>query len=166
MNIEVTRINSGIRKSPQEYIKSVNEDYLFRLGKIADDIVASRDEKPVILLAGPSGSGKTTTAMMLAKMLEERGSKTHTLSMDNYFCSLTEEEKSLSALGKIDLESPLRVDKEFLNRQIEEISSARKSSFRNIISKPLQEKVRDVNLFVSAASWLFSRESTLLIRTL
>ena len=125
MNIEVTRINSGIRKSPQEYIRSVNEDYLFRLGRIADDIVASRDEKPVILLAGPSGSGKTTTAMMLAKMLEERGSRTHTLSMDNYFCSLTEEEKSLSALGKIDLESPLRVDKEFLNRQIEAISSCK-----------------------------------------
>lgn len=41
--------------------------------------------------------------------------------MDNYFCSLTEEEKRLSALGKMDLESPKRIDNELLNSHIEMI---------------------------------------------
>lgn len=43
--------------------------------------------------------------------------------MDNYFCSLNEEEKHLASLGKMDLESPLRVDKKLLNYHIEKISN-------------------------------------------
>ena len=93
MNIEVTRINQGIEKDPKEYIRAVNEDYLYKLKKIADDIAENHNEKPVILLSGPSGSGKTTTAMMIEKMLDDMGHETHTLSMDNWFCPLTEAER-------------------------------------------------------------------------
>lgn len=42
--------------------------------------------------------------------------------MDNYFRPLTESEKALAALGKMDLESPDRVDKELLNAQIHAIN--------------------------------------------
>ncbi len=122
MNIEVKRINEGIKDHPSEFINTVNEDYLYRLRKIADEILAHKDEKPVILLSGPSGSGKTTTALMIEKLLDDAGSETHTLSMDNYFCPLTEEEKQLACEGKMDLESPERVDKKLLNEQIEAIS--------------------------------------------
>lgn len=122
MNIEVTRINEGLTSDPAAYISSVNEDYLYKLRSIAQSIVESRDEKPVILISGPSGSGKTTTALMLEKFLDDMGHETHTLSMDNYFCPLTEREKELAALGKMDLESPDRVDKKLLNEQIEAIS--------------------------------------------
>lgn len=122
MNIEVTRINEGICSDPSAYVKSVNEDYLYKLKMIADEIVQNRNEKPVILLSGPSGSGKTTTALMLEKLLDEMGHETHTMSMDNYFCPLSEEEKRLAALGKVDLESPARVDNKLLNEQIEAIS--------------------------------------------
>lgn len=125
MNIEIERINQGIEADPGEYVRAVNEDYVYKLAKIADDIAAHKNEKPVILLSGPSGSGKTTTAMMIEKLLDERGHATHTLSMDNYFCPLTPEEKALAAEGKMDLESPLRVDKELLNSQIEDISACR-----------------------------------------
>ena len=125
MNIEITRINQGIEHDPKDYIKAVNEDYFFKLRKIADDIAENRREKPVILLSGPSGSGKTTTAMMIEKMLDDMGHETHTLSMDNWFCPLTEAEKTLAAEGKMDLESPLRVDGELLNRQIEDIIAGR-----------------------------------------
>ena len=119
MNIEVTRINYEIEKNPQEYVKSVNEDYIYRLEKIVADIAEHQSERPVIVLSGPSGSGKTTTALTIGKMLTALGHRTHTVSMDNYFCSLTEEEKRLSALGKMDLESPQRVDKDLLNAHIE-----------------------------------------------
>ena len=121
MNIEVTRINNGIRIDPKGYVKSVNEEYYYQLKKITDDIINTRNEKPVILLSGPSGSGKTTTAFMIEKLLDEAGCETHTISMDNYFCPLTHEEKELAALGKMDLESPDRIDADLLNTQIEAI---------------------------------------------
>ncbi|MCM1507478.1 MAG: nucleoside kinase [Ruminococcus flavefaciens] len=121
MNIEVTRINHEISENPEKYVLSANEDYIYRLQKIVSDIILHQKERPVIVLAGPSGSGKTTTALTIGKLLTESGHTTHTISMDNYFCSLTPEEKRLSALGKVDLESPLRVDKELLNFHIEKI---------------------------------------------
>lgn len=121
MNIEVTRINQGAASSPEEYVRTVNEEYQYKLRKIAADIAENRDERPIILLSGPSGSGKTTSAMMISRILAESGVVMHTLSMDNYFKSLTEEEKLLAAEGKMDLESPDRVDAELLSSQIEAI---------------------------------------------
>ena len=118
MNIETTRINDAVNNDPAGFIANANADYIYKLKKIADDIVQQRDEKNVILLSGPSGSGKTTTALMLEKILDEMGHETHTMSMDNYFCPLTKEEKELSVLGKIDLESPKRVDADLLNQHI------------------------------------------------
>ena len=136
MNIEITRINQGIEASPPEYVKNVNMDYLYKLSNIVDEIEKTCQEKPVILLAGPSGSGKTTTAMMIEQLLDQRGHETHTISMDNYFCPLTEEEKALSVLGKVDLESPARIDKELLNEQIAAIDKCQeveipKYNFKN-----------------------------------
>lgn len=125
MNIEVNRINSGIEQNPQEYVKSTNEIYFWHIREIVENIAKNKAEKPVILLSGPSGSGKTTTALIIAKMLSEMGCPTHTLSMDNYFRSLTDKERELSVLGKLDLESPDRVDKDLLNRQIDDISSCK-----------------------------------------
>ncbi|MBR5512735.1 MAG: nucleoside kinase [Ruminococcus sp.] len=121
MNIEVNRINKGICGNPEEYTKQTNEVFLYQLKEIAKKIASNIENRPVILLAGPSGSGKTTTAFMITKLLGELGCGCHTISMDNYFKSLTEEEKELAALGKVDLESPDRIDKELLNRQIEAI---------------------------------------------
>lgn len=121
MNIEVNRINSGIEQNPQEYIRSVNDVYLWHIMEIVENIAENKEHKPVILLSGPSGSGKTTTALIIAKMLNEIGCPTHTLSMDNYFKSLTDTERELSLTGKLDLESPDRIDKDLLNTQIEAI---------------------------------------------
>ncbi len=125
MNIEIARINQGIEKDPKGFVRAVNEDYMYKLTQIANDIAENHNEKPVILLSGPSGSGKTTTAMMIEKLLDDMGHETHTLSMDNWFCPLTEAEKALAAEGKMDLESPLRVDDQLLNQQIEAISACR-----------------------------------------
>lgn len=120
MNIEVTRLNQGI-SSPEEFVRTVDEEYQYKLRKIAAEIAENSDERPIILLSGPSGSGKTTSAMMISRILAESGVVMHTLSMDNYFKSLTAEEKILAAEGKMDLESPDRVDAELLSSQIEAI---------------------------------------------
>ncbi|MDE6034529.1 MAG: nucleoside kinase [Ruminococcus sp.] len=123
MNMEVTRINEGIKENPENYVRMADEDYIYRLRKIVEDIIRHQKEKPVIVLSGPSGSGKTTTALAIGKLLTESGHCTHTISMDNYFCSLTEEEKRLSAKGLIDLESPSRVDSVLLSEHIEKLEN-------------------------------------------
>lgn len=123
MNIEVNRINKGICGNPEKYTTETNDIFAFQLKEISEKIASNSENRPVILLAGPSGSGKTTTAFMLTKMLRELGCNSHTLSMDNYFKSLTDEEKALAAKGEMDLESPDRIDKELLNKQIEDIEN-------------------------------------------
>lgn len=121
MNLETERINAGIERNSGAYIKSANSIYNGFLEKIAGDIAAHREERPVVLLAGPSGSGKTTTSMMIEKLLDDSGTATHTLSMDNYFRPLSQEEQLLAAKGEMDLESPSRVDIELLNTHLEAI---------------------------------------------
>ncbi|MDE6731159.1 MAG: nucleoside kinase [Oscillospiraceae bacterium] len=85
----------------------------------------NREKTPIILLSGPSGSGKTTSALMIEKILDSRGIETHTLSLDNYFSPLTDREKILLSEGKLDLESPNRIDSEFLTQQLREIYHCR-----------------------------------------
>lgn len=72
-----------------------------------------------MLLAGPSGSGKTTTAPAhRAGAGPPAGMETHTLSMDDYFCPLTERELELFSRNELDLERPSRVDVPFFQEQL------------------------------------------------
>ena len=121
MNIEIERLNIGVQEDPSGYIESCNLIYQDRITEIAQKIAENRQQRPIILLAGPSGSGKTTTALTIGKTLSDMGVITHTLSMDNYFCSLKPDEKILAAQGKIDLETPRRINAELLNEHLEAI---------------------------------------------
>lgn len=122
-SIELNTINRLVSSDCKSYIRRTNEAYHCRLLEIAGDIAAHRNERPIILLSGPSGSGKTTSALMLEKILDGRGIETHTLSMDNYFKPLSTAEKQLLSEGKLDLESPNRVDGAFLCEQLNAIES-------------------------------------------
>lgn len=122
MSIALTTINEQLHRDPAEFLARTDADYHTRLHEIADDIALHRNDRPIILLSGPSGSGKTTTAHMIEEILDSEGIETHTLSLDNYFSSLTEEEKVQFAEGKLDLESPSRVDSAFLTQQLEAIT--------------------------------------------
>lgn len=123
MNMELTDINNRLTSDAQDFVLQTDGSYRQRLHDIADDIAKHRVERPIILLSGPSGSGKTTTAQMIEQILDTQGIETHTLSLDNYFSSLTEEEKVLFAQGKLDLESPNRVDSVFLSEQLSAIEA-------------------------------------------
>ena len=118
---DITSANDALMRDFDAQIKKTDDAYLAQLTAIVKDIIAHRKEKPIILLSGPSGSGKTTTAYLIEQLLEERGFVTHTLSMDNYFLPLTEAEHELVAQGKIDLESPNRLNRELLNRQLSDM---------------------------------------------
>lgn len=103
----------------------IDAAYAHEIEQIALSIYEQRHEKGVILLAGPSGSGKTTSAHMLEAFLDKMGAETHTISMDNYFTPFTPEQKLLAAQGKVDFESPERMDISFMNEQLDAISNCR-----------------------------------------
>lgn len=121
MRKDILNINEKLRKDTAAFIRDSDKEYNEKILEIAEDIINLKGSKPIILLSGPSGSGKTTTALTLEKCLDERGHNTHTLSLDNYFLPVKNEEKILLEEGKLDLETPLRVDKEFLNSQLKDI---------------------------------------------
>jgi len=118
----ITEINSTIQAGVSA-MQAFDDGYAAGIRAIAEDIYRNRHEKSVILVSGPSGSGKTTSSHMLEAMLDAMGAETHTISMDNYFSAFSEEEKILAAQGKIDFESPSRLDIPFMNEQLEAIAA-------------------------------------------
>ena len=118
MILTSTGINEEIRRNPAGYVHAVDDAYSAQLCGIAKHIFDRRDRCPIILISGPSGSGKTTTAKMIEQFLDGWGCETHTVSMDNYFLPFSPQEMELVNQGKIDLESPARLDIPLLNSHI------------------------------------------------
>ena len=106
------------KTQPKTLVKISEEKYHDQIRSIAEDIIAHKEDKPIILVSGPSGSGKTTPAVWLEKFLDENYVETHTLSMDNFFKPLDEEQQRLAKEHKLDLETPERMDAELLNEQL------------------------------------------------
>lgn len=119
--VTVDSVNEAVRRDAGALIREADDAYRKRLEQVATTIRDHRQERPIILLSGPSGSGKTTTAQIIESILDRWGVETHTLSLDDYFRPIEGEEKELLASGKLDLESPDRVDAPFLNRQLQSI---------------------------------------------
>lgn len=111
-------INYQIKNNAERFVAFCEQEYNDRIEHIARDIADNSAIAPVVLISGPSGSGKTTTAMRLEALLDKWGYETHTISLDNYFRELSEKELKLAKDGKLDLESPERLDKDYLNMQL------------------------------------------------
>ncbi len=122
MEIKLSHVNQEISADSAAFISKCEEQYYAQVRKIADYIRAHCHERPIVLLAGPSGSGKTTTAHLLESLLDQGGHETHTLSMDNYFNSMTQAQRLLAAEKKLDLESPERVDHLLLQEHLNKIA--------------------------------------------
>lgn len=121
MSMKLSEITKRLQSDREAFIAESDRAYRDMLGRVAQALRAFAKEKPIILLAGPSGSGKTTTAQVIEEFLDNSGVSTHSLSMDNYFHSLSEEERRLVAENKLDLESPARLDAAFLRQQLEDL---------------------------------------------
>ncbi len=91
--------------------------YNNQISFITEDIITKN--KKIILLAGPSSSGKTTTAKKISIYLSSRGYNTKAISIDDYFISIKDRQKSLN--GKIDFESINVVDVDLFNKQIKQL---------------------------------------------
>lgn len=116
----LTDIDQAMTAS-EDAMAQADQAFLEELEKVADAIRKTAVERPVILLAGPSGSGKTTTAFLLERFLDNWGTETHTISMDNFFSTMTPQQQEMAAKGKLDLESPARVDIPYLNQQLQSV---------------------------------------------
>lgn len=118
--VSLTELNQTMTAS-ETAMQQADADFLQKLCEIAKYIQNHASERPVILLSGPSGSGKTTTAYLLERFLDSWDMETHTVSMDHFFRTMTPEQRQLSAEGKLDLESPDRMDIPYLNQQLQQI---------------------------------------------
>ena len=111
-------LNSNVSDNTDRFICEAEELYRDRIHTVADHISENGAEMPIILISGPSGSGKTTTALRLGTMLEEKGMVVHTVSMDNYFIPIDDPRNEVDEDGRIDLESPKRLDMDLLNEHL------------------------------------------------
>lgn len=108
--ITIDDINSGIKSDTKRFVEESENIYHNQLLESAEKIKNSFPQKSLVLISGPSGSGKTTSALRIAKILNEMGYKTFSISMDNYFRSNNSPGMPLDENGNIDLESPFCLD--------------------------------------------------------
>ncbi len=118
----LSEINARCRADAAGFIAECDRVYAGRLELAADRIMENMGKSPIVLLSGPSGSGKTTTALKVCEVLERRGVRTHSISMDNYFKTVSPETTPRTPEGKYDLESPLCMDMELLNEHFSVLS--------------------------------------------
>ena len=121
MKYQLEDINFRTVSDPAAFMAESDEAYRHKVKQAADLIAANRKRSPIVLLSGPSGSGKTTTSMKIAEELNRRGINTHYVALDDYFKTI-DENSPRTADGQLDLESPLCVDMELLNRHFEMLS--------------------------------------------
>lgn len=110
MAYQLHEINEAIRQDLPGFLKHCDALYQSRVNEAADVIIENLPNSQIVLLSGPSGSGKTTTALKIEQELRRRGVHSHTVSMDNYFRTLTRETAPRNEAGDIDYESPDYMD--------------------------------------------------------
>ena len=119
-------INYRAVADPKGLIEEADALYAKKIETAAESILDNRKNSPIILLSGPSGSGKTTTAMKISEALEKRGVRTHYVAMDDYYNTIQPETVPRTPDGEMDLESPLCLDLELLNRHFTELSQGKR----------------------------------------
>ena len=122
MSYSLTDINFRTVSDPKGFLEESDAVYERKVAAAADRIIGNLHRSPIVLLSGPSGSGKTTTAEKIASELNRRGIGTYYVGMDDYFNTVTPETVPRTPDGEMDLESPLCLDMELLNRHFDQLS--------------------------------------------
>ena len=87
-----------------------------RIARIAQDILARRDNVRVVLIAGPSSSGKTTFSKRLAVQLMANGRRPLAIALDDYF--LDRERTPRDDQGELDFEVLGALDVPLINEHL------------------------------------------------
>ena len=122
MSYSLSYINFKTVSDPKGFLEEADEEYAHKVKTAADKVIRNLGRSPIVLLSGPSGSGKTTTAMKIAEELNRRGVGTHYVGLDDYFNTVTPETVPRTPDGEMDLESPLCLDIDLLNRHFDMLS--------------------------------------------
>ncbi len=123
MSYRLSEINSALRADPKAFLDACDAQYAAKIERAADAIEKRAAACPVVLLSGPSGSGKTTTAMKIAEVLEQRGIRSQSLSMDSYYRSYNPRTSPRTPDGKDDLESPACLDLDLLGAHLRALAN-------------------------------------------
>ena len=121
MAYQLEDINFRTVSDPKGFVEESDAQYQQKVEKAAALISENCAKSPIVLLSGPSGSGKTTTAMKIAGELNRRGIGTHYIGMDDYFKTI-DDNSPRTPEGELDLESPLCLDMELMNRHFDMLS--------------------------------------------
>ena len=121
MAYQLSEINFKTVADPAGFMAECDERYNALVREAAERILANRSRSPIVLLSGPSGSGKTTSSMKIAEELNKRGIGTHYVGMDDYFKTV-DHTTPRTEEGELDLESPLCLDMELLNKHFSQLS--------------------------------------------
>lgn len=122
-NYDFFEVNRRAKLEPEEFVDQCEQDFTKRVCRAAEIIASRVDARPIVLLSGPSGSGKTTTAKLLQHYLSEMRVKTHVVSMDNYYRTVTPETTVCDENGTPDYESPECLDLTLLNRHFDALAA-------------------------------------------
>lgn len=125
MAYQLSKINQAIRSDVKGFLEECDAAYQRKIDDAAEQIIRNLPNSPLVLLSGPSGSGKTTTAMKIDDALEKRGVITQTITMDNYFQTVSPETTPRTADGSYDFESPLCMDMELLNEHFDALAQGK-----------------------------------------
>lgn len=126
MAYQLSEINFKTVSDPKAFVEEGDAQYRAKVEKAAEMIIANRKNSPIVLLSGPSGSGKTTTAMKISEELKKRGVGTHYVGMDDYFKTIDPATVPRTPEGDMDLESPLCMDMELMNRHFDMLSQGKR----------------------------------------
>ena len=122
MAYKLDEINLRTVSDPKEFMEECDAVYMQRLEEAVRRILDNKKKSPIILLSGPSGSGKTTTSMKIAEAMEKHGVCAHYVAMDDYFKTV-DHSTPRTPEGELDLESPLCLDMELLNRHFSQLAN-------------------------------------------
>ena len=122
MAYKLDEINLRTVRDPKEFMEECDAVYMQRLEEAVRRILDNKKRSPIILLSGPSGSGKTTTSMKIAEAMEKHGVCAHYVAMDDYFKTV-DHSTPRTPEGELDLESPLCLDMELLNRHFSQLAN-------------------------------------------